>query len=162
MKTLDIIKTHAETLYGHGLVSPEVEETLDELYTMCWDCLKEVINDHEEECGKKLYVVVARIGRWDGTHDGGKVIYGLWNAIQDMRNDMDDFEIHYDGFQLKATGIHHDGQNTFMIRELTEEGVRFYEKNKDALSPRELHNKLFYSRHKSKQTRFLYNCYGIQ
>ena len=95
-----------------------------------------------------VYVIVAQIGRWNGVFDGGKVVYGLKNAIHMCFEDYN--KIYQEGKMLKVKAVHHDGTNFFKIKQLTEKGYDYYMKNEPWMNDRELHERLFNDSHYSK------------
>ena len=94
------------------------------------------------------YIVVGKLGLWNGTFDGGKVIHGLKNSVHECFEDYN--EIYYEGKMLKVKAIHHDGTNYFKIKQLTKKGYDYYMKNKVWMGDRELHERLFNDSHYSK------------
>ena len=94
------------------------------------------------------YIVVGKLGLWNGTFDGGKIIHGLKNSVHECFEDYN--EIYYEGKMLKVKAIHHDGTNIFKIKQLTWKGVDYYNKYKFTMGARELHERLFNDSHYSK------------
>lgn len=155
MKTINIIDT-----YKIFMNSDPEEADLNISYP--WHTLRDIINDIENgPRGRKSYIVKAKLGMWDGYHDGGKIIQGLNNVI-DMINDNNASDIHifFEGYTLRVDAYHHDGVNHFYIRELTPEGESFIENmDKHPMTDKELHNHLYNSKHRSRQVSWLKKYY---
>lgn len=122
-----------------------------------WD-EKSNVEFYEKENGQKQYIVLADLGLWNGRFDGGKIITGLWNAISKCFEDYN--EIYEEGGRLKVTAHHHDGTNYFQIKELTERGKGYAERNGWDMSDRELHQKLFNDSHYSRNVKLFKEVYG--
>ena len=105
-----------------------------------------------------VYVIVAQIGRWNGTFDGGKVVYGLKNAIHMCFEDYN--KIYQEGKMLKVRAVHHDGTNHFIIKKLTDRGIEFYNNHYYDYDDRTIHQKLFKDAHYSHSVDFFARIYG--
>lgn len=116
------------------------------------------IEHHEKSHGQKYYVVLADLGLWHGRCDGGKVIKGLWNAISQCLEDYND--IYQEGKLLKVKATHYDGTNHFKIRELTQIGIDYYERNKDRFDVRRINDRLFDDDHYSVHVKMFNEIYG--
>ncbi len=116
------------------------------------------IEFYEKTHGQKYYVVLADLGLWNGRRKGGKVIKGLWNAINACFEDYN--EIYQDGLLLKVKAIHHDGVNHMKIRELTDKGVGYYERNKNWLDAEHVNDRLFTDCHFSNHVKIFNEMYG--
>ena len=142
--------------------NPEDEEDIDYFISqendLCLDCEKENVECFERRYGTKHYVVLADLGLWNGRYDGGKVIKGLWGAIQKCFEDYN--TIYQDGKRLKVTAHHHDGTNHFQIRELTPRGLEFWYKHQYDYSDRKLNETLFNDSHYSNEVKLFNEMYG--
>lgn len=116
------------------------------------------INCHQAK-ETKYYVVKADLGLWDGIHEGGKIIFGMEQVISLCVEDYT--TIFIDGRRTRISAAHHDGNNQFYIKELTKEGENFYRKHKDELSDRQMVEKLFNDRHKSRHVTIWHELFGI-
>lgn len=136
----------------------ELDEFIDEMNQEYLYDEQSNIEFYEKTHEQKYYVILAKLGLWDGVHDGGKVLKGLWNAIRACLEDYN--TIYQDGKLLKVKAIHHDGTNYFEIRELTEKGVGYYERNKDWLDREHVNNRLFTDCHFSNHVKMFNELYG--
>lgn len=100
------------------------------------------MESHFEKLGYNSYLVVATLGRWDGTYDGGKIL-SCWDSIRDkiLRFGYDDVKVYQHGNDLKLVGMHHDGRDGYTVYQLTDKGTKYVE-NHQMDSDRELHNHL--------------------
>ena len=131
-----------------------VEETNSEYLS---DVISEV--EHYESChGKKSYIIVAKLGLWNGTFDGGKIVEGLANVIRECFEDYN--RLYVDGRRLRISASHHDGTNTFEVKELTDKGVDYASRHDYDTEPRELHAKLFSSSNYSREVKLFADLYG--
>lgn len=64
-------------------------------------------------------ICYGEIGRWNGTVRGYKILRPNINAIFDVSDDYNSYYVE-DG-ELKASGCHHDGINTYHFRKLSNE-----------------------------------------
>lgn len=136
----------------------ELREFMDEMNSEYLYDEQTNIESHEKWHGEKYYVVLADLGLWDGRQDGGRVFKGLWNAISACFEDFN--EIYQDGMLLKVKAIHHDGTNHFEIRELTQKGLEYYERNNGVKSDRHVHDRLFNNTHFSNHVKLFNEIYG--
>lgn len=96
--------------------NPNEAEITDMMYRWVdYDYEDEEVNLNKEIDGKIL--CIATIGRWDGRHQGYKV---LGNNLKDILWSFgcDDFHLYYDGFNIRGLGYHHDGRNSVEYREI--------------------------------------------
>lgn len=91
------------------------------------EALEEIINkikNQERTEGEKYYLVIGKLGLWNGVFEGGKVIKGMTNVI---RMAFEDYNcLFFENKQLKITAIHHDGCNYFTVFELSSRGKKYY------------------------------------
>lgn len=125
-----------------------------------YDTELENISWHEKEHGIKTYVVVASLGLWNGTFDGGKIITGMTETIQKCIDNMDYIDIFYKNNQMCIKCVHHDGTNMFYIRELTTAGREYAEKHEWDMDERTLHQRLFTSSRYSHKVSLFPDMYG--
>lgn len=132
--------------YASEDVSSEFEQIIEEV-------------NHYQEKETKYYVVQAKLGLWNGVHEGGKVVFGMERLISLC---MEDYTIiSMEGRKMRISATHHDGNNQFYIKELTKEGENYYERHKNELSDREMVEKLFNDRHKSRHVTIWHEIYGL-
>lgn len=160
--TNDWDEDEARGMYEECYEETPSEEALQQyIYDVNQDYLedeKSNVEFYERGHGQKQYIVLADLGLWNGRFDGGKIITGLWNAISQCFEDYN--EIYEEGGRLKVTAHHHDGTNYFQIKELTERGKGYAERNGGDMSDRELHQKLFNNSHYSRNVRLFKEIYG--
>lgn len=147
-----------DTIYKEAFVEDNgYEPNNQELINFADDCvttdfeeLLESIRFYQNKHSVETYVVLARLGLWDGLHDGGKIIVGMTHVISQCIEDLDHFKIKFINGQLQISGFHHDGANHFYIRQLTEKGKEYID-NHPFLDDRTLHGRLFRSSKYSKR-----------
>ena len=141
---------------------PESEEELKEFIEKTNQSYLEdgqyEVEYYETLYGPKYYIVIANLGLWYGTTDGGKIILGLWQSIQECFEDFN--HVYVEGKRLKVDAIHHDGTNHFEIRELTDRGVEYWRKHEHDMGDRELHQRLFNDSHYSHEVSLFKEIYG--
>lgn len=130
------------------LLEEYIQDTNDDYL----DDIRSEIEYHENNCGKKTYVIIGDLGLWYGRVEGGKIIEGLWSVLKQCFEDYN--KIYEENGRLKVTAHHHDGTNFFQIKELTEKGEKYADNHKWDMSDRELHKKLFNDSHYSRNVRF--------
>lgn len=131
---------------GEDPTDTELVEYTVNLCNIYFDDLISEIEFFENNHGKKKYVTCGTVGRWNDPAAGGAIREGLVPIIRGALKDCDEFKIEFVRGILKITGHHHDGTNVFYVREMTERGVAFEERNR-FMDDRTLHNKLFKSSH---------------
>ena len=108
---------HNAKEYLNEIGSDATEGAIYEYVNNCvnFDYEDEEVNLNKEIDGKIL--CIATIGRWDGRHQGYKV---LGNNLKDILWSFgcDDFHLYYDGFNIRGLGYHHDGRNSVEYREI--------------------------------------------
>jgi len=62
-----------------------------------------------------VIVCFADLGLWDGHKQGAKVMGSKLNSIINA-NGCDEFEVYCDQYNVRGTGSHHDGTNTYLYR----------------------------------------------
>lgn len=136
--------------YGETPTDEQLSDYICAIQNDNWNNLMIEIRYHEQIFGEKTYVIKARIGTWRGTFDGGKVITGMYNVICECCKDCDYITLLYKNNQFKIIGHHHDGTNMFIIRELTDKGYDYFNRNNYNQTDREMHDHLFKSHRWSK------------
>lgn len=79
--------------------------------------LENFFNDEE-------ILVIGTVGRWDGTYAAGKVI--SYNELHKCWSDCDYVEIYDEDGHMHINVSHHDGNNHFEVKILTEKGRDYY------------------------------------
>lgn len=62
-------------------------------------------------------IVIADLGCWDGRHSGYKTIGSNLHDIMYQSHDGN-YKVWFDGYNVKARDIHHDGTNYYEFREI--------------------------------------------
>jgi hypothetical protein len=100
-------------------------------------------------------LVTGRVGRWNGTQEGGKVFYtgkdDFSRIIGDLGKDCDYFKFTLKSGKIEIRCSHHDGTNYYTLQNLSEKGYNLFSDWYDGtklynLSEREIHQKLAKSR----------------
>jgi hypothetical protein len=148
---------------------PESEEALDDFIEQ--DTIqgyqddKDNVEFFEKEHGAKTYVVLADIATWHGVVKGGDIIEGMNEVLS--RCSQENNEYYIEGKRMKIKAGHHDGTNCFEIRELTNVGLKYYEKHSDWYDPKNyldeptLHKRLFESSRYSREVTIWKEMYGM-
>lgn len=109
-------------------------------------------------------LVIGSVGRWDGTYAAGKVI--SYNELWKCWNDCDYVEIYDEDGHFYINASHHDGNNHFEVKLLTEEGRDYYsrwnENWNDSRSEQEIHTKLAESSCYTHVPHFAREVYGCK
>lgn len=90
-------------------------EYIDETLGMYLD--DERMNLNKQTDGRIL--VIADLGLWNGRRPGYKILPGNVAAI--LNADADYVEWYGDGYNIKATAVHHDGTNFYEYRVIRED-----------------------------------------
>lgn len=128
MEKAEIAQDYEES-YGEKPTDEELDDYIYRVQSEDWDNILIEADYYEKEFGQKRYVILARIGTWRGTFDAGKVVTGMKEAISVCCDDCEYFTLTYKNNQFKIVGHHHDGTNTYIIRELTEKGEEYCERD---------------------------------
>lgn len=147
-----------EESYGCAPTDEELYEFMEKSSAYHLDDVISDIKRHERSHGAKSYVVLAQLGLWHGPAAGGKIIHGLTSVIQECFEDINC--LYVDGKRLKISASHHDGTNTFEIKELTDKGSDYAGRHDYDTEPRELHAKLFSSSNYSREVKLFADLYG--
>lgn len=144
--------------YGCMPTDEELYEFMEKSNAYYLDDVISEIKRYERSHGVKSYVVLAKLGLWNGPADGGKIIHGLTAVIQECFEDIN--SLYVDGRRLRISAAHHDGTNTFEIKELTSKGVDYAARHDYDTEPRDLHAKLFSSSNYSREVKLFADVYG--
>lgn len=83
------------------------------------DCDGNVYHDEMRNLNKHLegrVVTIAKLGLWNGSRQGYRVLNYNLNSIFQVTEDYNEF--FSDGKNIRAINIHHDGRNKMLFREL--------------------------------------------
>lgn len=108
----------------------ELIEFIDTILNTEIDDVFHEIKLHEKNHGEKYYVVIASVQTWSGIRKGAYIFRSMMDTISTCLQDLDCFTIGFKNGRMSIDGIHHDGQNHFVIRELTEKGEDYEYKYK--------------------------------
>ncbi len=156
-----------ESLEEQEIFNPSKQAIYDELYELEeLDWLDEKAR-FEELFDGSLFLVVGTCGLWNGNFVAGKVI-STWNELMQGFKDCDYFKFWDENGHLYISGAHHDGINTFEMKQLTEKGSSMWKnweyglctRKINRLSEREIHEKLFTTNAYSKIPHFAHRFYG--
>lgn len=156
-----------ESLELNNIFNPSEQDILDEQYDLEeLDWLEEKAR-FEELFDGSLFLVVGTCGLWNGNFAAGKVI-STWNELMQGFKDCDYFKFWDENGHLYLSGAHHDGINTFEMKQLTEKGSSMWKnweyglctRKINELSLREIHQKLFTTNAYSKIPHFAHRFYG--
>ena len=152
--------------YGEEKGWEKIEDIPDEFYwDYCnlndeieWNEVKSLFDNYFNFKNSSFFLT-GTMGLWDGRHRGGftfKDFYGMCRAFQDC----DYIKIYDDKGHLYVNCSHHDGVNSFEIKELTEKGKAYLDNN-DWKGLGAIADKLWESRY-SKLPRFADFTWGKQ
>lgn len=109
-------------------------------------------------------LVIGSVGRWDGTYSAGKVI--SYDQLWKCWDGCDSMEIYDEDGHMYINASHHDGNNHFEVKLLTEEGIKYYsrwnENWNDSRSEREIHKRLAESSCYTHIPHFAREVYGCK
>ena len=71
--------------------------------------------------------MTGKVGRWNGTFDGGKFITNL-NELLSSIEYLDVVTFTDENGHFKIKGSHHDGSDCFELKQLTKKGIELAEK----------------------------------
>lgn len=115
-----------DLLFGDGIENPTEDELYDCAYNEMeddWRIVTDMFLPQYLENNK--YIAVGSVGRWDGN-------FGGWTILENMHDfyDLIDgcryIEIKDDDGHLFIRCTHHDGTNSYELKELTYKGYNFY------------------------------------
>ncbi len=145
--------------YGHAPSDDnELSVFMDECNSEYFDDVICEIQNYESKHGKQTYVVLASIGRWNGTFDGGTISEGMESVLRQCFEDYN--HVYVDGRRFKVEAVHHDGTNFFEIKELTQKGEAYFCRHEYDMEPRQLHAKLFSNSQYSREVKMFADIYG--
>lgn len=142
----------------------EIKCEIDNLIDSDWDIVREELKSFFKD--GKAYLIVGECGLWDGKFKGGKLVYG-YDGVRKAwaHDDYWDFEIYevnkggYGEFHVK--GYHHDGCDHWVVKEVTEDGEMYYERNKFDHYDKELHERMWKSSRYTKNLNFCKSTWGF-
>ena len=141
-KYFEHVKKFLEETYGDKKISDtEIMNEISFQLSQNWNDMYEDLLDFFDD---ERVLATAKIGRWNGVFDGGKIGY-FKEILADILDKQDDFEIFDEDGHFLITTYHHDGQNNFEIKILTEKAEEILDEYNDSdseyfnYSERQLH-----------------------
>jgi hypothetical protein len=116
-----------------------------------FEVVSEYIKYQFNNKGKLL--AVGKVGRWDGTYDGGRII-NTFRDLLDLFRDCDYIKFEDENGHFYVTGSHHDGSISVEVKELTQKGEDYADRHEYDMSDRNLHKKLWNSSNYSRLFRY--------
>ena len=127
-------------------------------------CFEDAMRELEDFFKCEKLIITGRIGRWNGTFDGGKIMD--IEDIHDCWKDCDYIEIYDEGGHLYIDSYHHDGGNHFEVKILTEKGIDYYDRWNynwdDKRTDREVFTRLMKNSNYSHIPHFAKKVYGCK
>lgn len=151
-----------------GNEDPSQDEVYDQMEHWV-ECDWENVSSHLKNCfSSGKFLLVGEAGRWNGTFACGKVLDGFDEVEKAWCcNDYMDVEI-YDvckggHYEFHVKGHHQDGTDHWIIKELTNRGVEYFEKWEsnwdDKRTEEEIHQILWNNSHYTKNVEFTKRYY---
>lgn len=125
-----------------------------------YECEMDMMKDFF--AGKDV-IFFGSVGRWDGTHDGGKI--GDFESLyQSAITDCAYIKIYDKAGHFYIECSHHDGTNSFEVKELTAKGREYFDNWQygswnDKRSERYIHDQII--RRYSKLPRYAKQVFGV-
>ena len=105
------------------------------------------------------YLLTGKVGRWNGTFDGGKFITTV-NELLSSISHLDYITITDENGHLKIEGSHHDGSDSYELKKLTNKGIEYAERHGFARD-RSLHKTIMENNLFSKLPRLAKQINGV-
>lgn len=86
-----------------------------------WEVADEDFSDNiwpmiETQCNEDILILLGSVGRWNGTFDGGKIIYADEQNLRNTMSDYDEISVEADDEnKLSINYMHHDGTDTMYL-----------------------------------------------
>ena len=86
-----------------------------------WEVVDEDFSDNiwpmiETQCNEDILILLGSVGRWNGTFDGGKIIYADEKNLRNTMSDYDEVSVEADDEnKLSINYMHHDGADTMYL-----------------------------------------------
>ena len=109
-----------ENLKDNGFEDYETVDVTDSIY----DSINMWFDDEQSNLFRTLdgrILAIADMGLWYGRRTGYKILGNNLNEVLTCGIGCDEKEIYCDGFNVLATGYHHDGRNYVEFREIRED-----------------------------------------
>lgn len=139
----------------------EVFEEMNFIESEEWENVKSELENFFED---EEILVIGTVGRWNGTYSAGKVI--SYDELHKCWSDCYYVEIYDEDGHMHINASHHDGNNHFEVKILTEKGRDYYsrwnENWNDSRSEQEIHTKLAESSRYTHIPHFAREVYGCK
>ena len=122
--------------YQKELLNSGDYDTIEELPD---DIVYSIMNDDENEdweeaknelrriCGNSRIIAIGSMGLWNGTFAGGFIADDIDTAISNcLGRDCEPEKIYVEDGNLVFEVVHHDGYNSWVLRQLTYDGYELY------------------------------------
>ena len=109
------------------------EETVD------WE---DFMASFEEFIGNNKFLIRGTVERWDGPAEGG-FIFDTFSELSQAWTDCNYVKVWDENGHLYIECSHHNGSNSYEVRQLTERGEDYVSEHEYDMYPRELHDKLW-------------------
>lgn len=131
----DYAKSAAISLLDQGIENPSEEEILEEVYNLNsedWSSVKESL---EEFFDNDIWIARGTVGRWDGKYEAGFIFCDLDELFSKACKDCNYWEISEKKGHLFLKCSHHDGDNFFEIKKITDRGLEFLDNWENGYRP---------------------------
>jgi len=98
-------------------------------------------------------LLTGNVGTWQGQRRGG-FVFDTFEELSKAWENCDFLEIYEENGHLYIDCSHHDGGNSYEIKELTDKGWDYWNDHEGDMSEEELHTKLWNSNFFTKLPRF--------
>jgi hypothetical protein len=111
--------------YAEFIEANDLDEDPDDEYKL-WEYINETLGYYlDDECAnlnketEGRILAIADLGLWNGRRQGYKI---LTNNVNSIFTTGDDYTEYYsDGYNIRGTGVHHDGTNFYEYRVIRED-----------------------------------------
>ena len=107
------------------------------------------------------FLLCGSVGRWNGRFAGG-YFFREFDDLYKCWKDCDYIKIYDENGHLYIECSHHDGSNSYEIKELTAKGAEFRYDHEYDYSDRELHEKLWKSNFYTKLPHYAHKVWGYK
>ena len=115
--------------YRDDITEDDITDNMiyDEWYSQLEVWFEDIFSDLKKFFDNKQIICFGNIGRWNSYFDAGKIFDDFEKAWYDMTKDCDYIRITDDNGHLYIDCSHHDGNNHFEIKVLTDKGAEYYD-----------------------------------
>lgn len=116
-----------ENLAEDGIENPSDDELWDLINFLDSCDWEEVKEDLDNFFSEGTWIMTGTVGRWNGIYDSGIMFTDFDSAFSMATKDCDYISLYDENGHLYLTCSHHDGDNMFEIKRLTEKGEKYFE-----------------------------------